>query len=70
MTTTYTSREGDMVDAVVWSQYGRTDGQIVEQVLDANPALADHGPELPAGVTIILPDVQQASSQKALRIWD
>jgi phage tail protein X len=70
MTSKYTSREGDMVDAIVWGQYGRTDGQIVEQVMDANPVLADHGPELPAGVVITLPDVQQSSSQKALRLWD
>lgn len=70
MTSKYTTREGDMVDAIVWSEYGRTDGQIVEQVLDANPVLADHGPELPAAITIILPDVQQASSKKATRLWD
>lgn len=70
MTTTYSSREGDMVDAIVWEKYGRTDGQIVEQVMDANPVLADHGPVLPANIVITLPDVQQESSKKTTRLWD
>lgn len=66
----YTTREGDMLDAVVHRQYGRTNGRIVEQVLEANPQAADHGPELPAGVTLELPDVAQEASERAVRLWD
>lgn len=54
--TTYRSKLGDMLDAIVWQYYGRTDNRLVEIVLEANRGLADYGPELPAGVSIILPE--------------
>lgn len=37
---------GDTVDALCWRHYGRTQG-VTEQVLQANPGLAEHGPFLP-----------------------
>ncbi len=33
----------DTVDALCWRHYGRTQG-VTEQVLKANPGLAEHGP--------------------------
>ncbi|EJK20359.1 phage Tail Protein X [Klebsiella pneumoniae subsp. pneumoniae KPNIH19] len=35
--------QGDTVDALCWRHYGRTQG-VTEQVLQANPGLAEHGP--------------------------
>lgn len=70
MTTEYTTKDGDTVDAITWSYYGTRDGLVVEQVLDANNGLADMGPELPAGVTIVLPDLTLPATQEGVRLWD
>lgn len=65
-----TAKQGDTVDLVCWAHYGRTDG-VVEQVLAANPGLADHGPVLPVGARITLPEVA-ASPQPSpqVHLWD
>lgn len=66
----YKSREGDTVDYIAWRHYGTTEGRTVEQVLDANPGLADHGPLLPAGVTVTLPDLEAPAKVNGVRLWD
>ena len=53
-TTQVRAVQGDTVDLICWRTYGRTAG-ITEQVLEANPALADLGPELPIGTLVTLP---------------
>lgn len=65
-----TAKQGDTVDLVCWAFYGRTGG-VVEQVLEANPGLADHGPVLPVGTRITLPEVA-ASPLKSpqIHLWD
>lgn len=64
----YVTKDGDTVDWVCWKQYGRSGGT-TEAVLEANPGLADHGPVLPAGLTINLPDLPQAPARAVVRIW-
>ena len=59
-TTRVRSVQGDTVDLICWRTYGRTAG-ITEQVLEANPGLADLGAELPIGTLVTLP------AQPALR---
>ena len=44
----------DTVDALCWRHYGRTQG-VTEQVLKANPGLAEYGPFLPHGLRPALP---------------
>lgn len=66
----YRTSEGDVVDQVAWRHYGRTDGRVVEKVLAANPGLADQGPVLPAGVTIVLPDLPEPEQVDGVRLWD
>lgn len=68
-TQTYISSDGDTVDFVAWKHYGTLKGQITEQVLAANPGLADYGPILPAGVTITLPDVDKVSKVEGIKLW-
>ncbi len=53
----YTTTGGEMVDLICFRHYGYTGG-ITEEVFAANPSLAGHGPELPAGIDIILPDLK------------
>jgi phage tail protein X len=68
--TQYRTSEGDTADYIAWKFYGTQDGQVVEQLMEANPGLADRGPVLPAGVLVTLPDVQPATAVQAVRLWD
>jgi phage tail protein X len=54
------------------SQFNAADLRgIVEQVLDANPGLADYGSRLPAGVLIHLPDIgAQVEDAAVVQLWD
>jgi phage tail protein X len=67
---TYITKAGDTVDYVTWKFYGFQDQQSVEQVLDANPGLAERGPVLPAGVSIELPALTRPTVQPGVKLWD
>jgi len=44
---------------------------VTEAVLEANPGLADHGPILPQGLLVQMPEAQAAAPQrKMLNLWD
>ena len=70
MSQDYITREGDMADYIAWKNYCTLDDRVVEQLLDANPGLADRGPILPAGVRITLPDLQLETAAEAVKLWD
>lgn len=70
MTTIYQCKDGDTVDFVAWKFYGGTDNRVVEQVLEANPGLADKGAILPAGLEIILPEIAKPTTQAGVKLWD
>lgn len=65
----YRSKDGDTVDRIVWLHYGRQNDGLVETVLIANPGIADHGPVLPAGVLVALPEVEDTSDTGSVRLW-
>lgn len=64
----YRTKDGDMIDVICRDYYGRE--SVAQIVLEANPRLADHGPILPAGLVIELPDIDQAVQKKVTRLWD
>lgn len=66
---TYITKDGDTVDAIVFKFYGYTNQQAVEQVLDANPGLADRGPVLPHSVRVELPALTKPTETKGVRLW-
>jgi phage tail protein X len=66
----YVTSEGDTMDDIAWNYYGSTANRVVEQVLVANPGLADLGPVLPAGVTITLPAVAAPAEVQGVKLWD
>lgn len=68
MTTKYLTRDGDTLDWVCWRHYRRQSGA-VEVVLKANPGLSGHGPALPAGLYLMLPDLPEPAAPAPLRIW-
>lgn len=70
MTTEYITKDGDTADLIAWQYYGTRDGLVVEKLLDANHGLADRGPLLPAGVTIVLPEFTLPATQDTIKLWD
>lgn len=66
---TYITQDGDMIDAIARRHYGPRSG-LVEAVLEANPGLTDHGPLLPAGLTINLPVIQSEKPAALVRLFD
>ncbi len=69
MATTIITQQDDRLDLICQRHYGACRG-MVEQVLDANPRLAAHGPLLPAGVHIYLPDIAPEREVVQVRLWD
>lgn len=66
------ARQGDTIDVICWRHLGRTAG-VVEAALDANPGLAAHGPYLPHGTPVELPDTTPsttAAPQAPVQLWD
>jgi len=65
----YTSREGDALDWVLWRHYGAAAGAL-ETVLAANPGLAELGPLLPHGRVVVLPPLSRAVDEQPTRLWN
>ena len=69
MPTVY-AQQHDTLDAICYRAYGRTAG-VTEQVLQANPGLAELGPVLPHGTPVTLPVItQQPSRTPTVQLWD
>lgn len=68
MSTTYVTREGDLLDDICLRVYGEQKPGQVEAVLAANPGLAEQGFILPSGLLIILP-VLEAQGEATVRLW-
>ena len=65
------TQQHDTVDALVWRYLGDGAGY-VEQTLEINPALAQHGAVLPAGLIVTLPEPAPSTGQAAdiVQLWD
>ena len=64
----YTTVDGDVLDEVLTAYYG-VGVSVMQQVLLANPGLAEHGPVYPHGVRIVLPDIPKAAVVLTIRPW-
>ena len=70
MSQTITAMQNDTIDAICWRHYGRSAG-VVEQVLEANPQLAEYDVFLPMGTTVVLPDITSPEQvQQSINLWD
>lgn len=67
----YTTRQNDMLDLICFQHYGYHTGT-VEAVLEANRDLSALPCILPAGLTILLPDLPSAAERNPapMRLWD
>ena len=66
---TYRTSDGDTLDYIAWKYYQTLEGRVVEQLLDANPGIADLGPALPAGVLVKMPDIAPQQQEQGVRLW-
>ena len=66
---TVISQKGDTVDALCQRYYGKTAG-VTEQGYLANPGLAEHGLQLPAGISIDLPAAKAETRAATVNLWD
>ncbi len=62
---TYVTKEGDVLDWIVWKHYGTTD--VLEEVIKVNPTVTDE--KLKAGIEIKLPYIA-AKQNKEIRLWN
>ena len=70
MATLYTTKHGEMIDAICKRFYGDESG-FVEVVLLANPDLASLSLPLPPGTQITLPAIpKSAETVKLITLWD
>ena len=61
------TRDGDVLDDLIWQHYGRSD--LLAAVLEANPALARLPPVLSAGLVIELPELPIPVEVPVIRLW-
>ncbi|WP_236168052.1 tail protein X [Pseudomonas atacamensis] len=62
---------GDSVNLLLCRETGRSDDAAEEALWKLNPTLAEHGPILPAGVWIVLPELDvKPAVVKAVTAWD
>lgn len=61
------TKDGDMLDALCWTHYGRAD--VIPHVLAANPNISQQPAVLPAGLTIFLPDLPAPAEEQIIRLW-
>ena len=67
----YTTKDGDMLDAICHKHYGHTQGT-VEMVLRNNPGLCEKGPVFDAGIKFCLPAMQTSETPtiETIRLYD
>ena len=64
---TYVTKEGDVLDWIVWRHYGTT--AVLEKVMEANPNITDE--RLSAGIEIKLPYIDAVPKTSGeIRLWN
>ena len=62
---------GDSVNLLLYRETGRSDDSAEEALWKLNPTLAEYGPVLPAGIWLVLPELDsKPAASKALTAWD
>lgn len=66
---TIITRDGDTISRLAYEYYGKSSG-MVEQILAANPKLSHQAVQLPAGLTLVMPKIEQNQTIKTINLWD
>ncbi|WP_065259226.1 tail protein X [Pseudomonas bananamidigenes] len=65
------SMAGDSVNLLLYRETGRSDDAAEDALWQLNPTLAEHGPVLPAGVWVVLPELDsKPAAIKPVSAWD
>lgn len=62
------AQQNDTLDLICWRHYGRT-AQVTELALAANPGLSEHGPIIPHGTTVNLPEDVPKPVKEVVNLW-
>lgn len=65
--------EAITLSLLVWRRFKRQNTGFVERVLDINPGLADLGPILPVGTSVVFPidpPKVQRKERNVVHLWD
>lgn len=69
----YKTRDGDVLDGIMYEAYGSCTNAMLRAVLAANPGIADRGAVLPAGISVNLPDnvaSDDSQSRRGVTLWE
>ena len=66
--TRYQTKDGDVLDLICQNHYGNVDAAL-DAVLVSNLGLSSNEPVLPAGIFVLLPDLD-VSEVNTIRLWD
>lgn len=66
----YLTKDGDMLDEIAYLYYGNTNNKVVERILEVNFGISQYEALLPASVLIELPEVQQSTGTRKVKLWD
>lgn len=69
LTSTYTTCDNDMLDAIAYKQLGAVDDAL-EALIAANPHVRELDEKLPAGIVLKLPYLNPTPPRRTRRIWD
>ncbi|AOE77991.1 phage tail protein X [Pseudomonas lurida] len=62
---------GDSVNLLLYRELGRCDDAAEETLWHLNPELAEYGPVLPAGVWVVVPEMQlRPGAVRPVLAWD
>jgi len=66
----YLTKAGDTLDEIAYRYYGNTNNKVVERILEVNFGISKYEALLPADVLIELPEVQQSTETRKVKLWD
>ncbi|MFO2462504.1 tail protein X [Pseudomonas sp. 15FMM2] len=62
---------GDSVNLLLYRELGRCDDDAEEMLWRLNPGLAEHGPLLPVGIWVIVPEMEsRPGATRPVLAWD
>ena len=68
MTALYRTKQGDVLDRIVWSHYGNKPGAL-EFALSENPDLRHENAVLTPGQIVRLPEFEAIAAEPEVRLW-
>lgn len=70
MSLKYQTKDGDTIDYIAWKHYGTPNQLVTEQLLRANKGLSRASSILPAGMMVVLPEIDTTEKTKGKKLWD